>query len=62
MAARIRATFPDVLGAREAELKLQALRAQQVEGDGAALTATVDEELLSRAIYLIRQTGGQPEL
>ena len=60
MTAKIHAIFPDGVGAREAELKLQALRAFQVEGgtDGESLTATIGDEVVDRALHLIRQTGG----
>jgi hypothetical protein len=63
MMAEIHATFPDPSGAREAEMKLLALRAIQVHGgnDGGSLTATVDEDVVDRALHLIRQTGGTPE-
>ncbi|QYR20157.1 hypothetical protein KZ483_20215 [Paenibacillus sp. sptzw28] len=63
MMAEIHAIFPGGSGAREAELKLLALRAIQVQGgtDGSSLTATVDEEVVDRALHLIRQSGGTPE-
>jgi hypothetical protein len=63
MTARISATFPEGQGSREAQLKLHALRALEVDGgtDGSRLTATVDDALVERAVHLIRQSGGTPE-
>ncbi|GGD71625.1 hypothetical protein [Paenibacillus nasutitermitis] len=64
MTSRIVAVFQDESRTREAQLKLQSLRATEVEGgaDGAMLTATVEDELVDRALHLIRQMGGTPEL
>jgi len=64
MTSRIVAVFQDENSIREAQLKLQALRVTEVEGgaDGSMLTATVEDELVDRALHLIRQTGGTPEL
>ncbi|SFS86545.1 hypothetical protein [Paenibacillus sp. BC26] len=60
----IHATFQDGDGAREAQLKLMALRVLQVDGgaDGASLTATVGDDLVDRALHLIEQTGGTANL
>lgn len=59
----ISATFPASENAHEAEHKLQALRVTDVAGgaDGRSFTATVDAELVDRALHLIRQTGGTAE-
>lgn len=64
MTARIHASFPDGSCAREAGLKLQALRVLELEedGDGASFTATVGDELVDRALHLIRDTGGTAQL
>ncbi|MFC0333656.1 hypothetical protein ACFOLF_06940 [Paenibacillus sepulcri] len=64
MTSRIVAVFQDGSRTREAQLKLQALRVTEVEGeaDGSMLTAMVEDDLVDRALYLIRQTGGTTEL
>ncbi|QHW30454.1 hypothetical protein GZH47_06065 [Paenibacillus rhizovicinus] len=60
----IHATFQDENRAREAQRKLQFLRIEQIdEGtDGASLTADVGDELVERALHVIRQTGGAAEI
>ncbi|MBW7473733.1 hypothetical protein K0T92_03115 [Paenibacillus oenotherae] len=64
MTARIHATFPDGSGAREAGIKLQALRVLELEenGDGISFTATVGDEMVDRALHLIRDTGGTADM
>jgi len=59
----IHATFEDGNRAREAQHKLQFLRVGQIDegADGASWTATVGDELVERAIHLVRQTGGTIE-
>jgi len=62
MTVEIHATFPDGTGAREAELKLQALRAVRVTDDGdGSLTVMVGDDLIDRALHLIQQTGGMSD-
>ncbi|MFC4811331.1 hypothetical protein [Paenibacillus sp. GCM10023250] len=60
----IRAMFEDGSRAREAQLKLQFLRVDGIDEspDGTSWTAAVDDELVERAIHLVRQTGGTVEL
>ncbi|MBO7746482.1 hypothetical protein I8J29_19905 [Paenibacillus sp. MWE-103] len=60
----IRATFDDGGRAREAQHKLQFLRVDGIDesSDGTSWTATLDDELVERAIHLVRQTGGTVEL
>lgn len=59
----IRANFEGPEEAQEAYLKLQALRAFEVNGllESGLLTATVDENVVDRAMHLIKQIGGNPE-
>ncbi|OMF34170.1 hypothetical protein BK133_12640 [Paenibacillus sp. FSL H8-0548] len=56
----IQATFAGKDAAQEASLKLHALRATDVSGllDNGTVTATVDEAVAERALYLIQQIGG----
>ncbi|UVI32114.1 hypothetical protein [Paenibacillus spongiae] len=62
MTVEIHATFPGGAGAREAELKLQALRAVRVtDGGDGSLTITVGDDMIDRALHLIEQTGGMPD-
>ncbi|GMK41389.1 hypothetical protein PCCS19_44450 [Paenibacillus sp. CCS19] len=56
----IQASYADEAGAREAAMKLLLLRAEGVTGDGGFLSATVNPDVLDRALHLIRQTGGEP--
>ncbi|QHT60274.1 hypothetical protein GXP70_10180 [Paenibacillus lycopersici] len=58
--ATLHATFQDGARAREAQRKLQFLRIEQIDqgADGASLTADVGDELMDRALHVIRQTGG----
>lgn len=56
----IQASYTHESGAREAAMKLRLLRAEGVTGDGGFLSATVNPEVLDRALHLIRQTGGEP--
>lgn len=59
----IRANFGQPAAAQEALRKLQALRAFEVNGlfESGLLTATVDEDVVERAIHMIEQIGGSPE-
>ncbi|WP_219836285.1 hypothetical protein [Paenibacillus sp. R14(2021)] len=63
MTATIFATFLESRHAREAQHKLQFLRVEHVdEGhDGISITAMVGEELMERAMHVIRQSGGTVE-
>ena len=56
----IQASFNGEGAANEAWRKLQALRAIEVNGlhGSGSLTATVDEDVAERALYLIQQIGG----
>jgi uncharacterized protein (DUF362 family) len=56
----INASYTHEAGAREAAMKLRLLRAEGITGDGGSLSATVNPDVLDRALYLIRQTGGEP--
>lgn len=60
----IHAMFEDGERAREARQKLRFLRVDGIDegADGASWTATVGDELVERAIHLVRQTGGTVEL
>lgn len=63
MNSTIHAVFPDSSGVREAILKLQSLRAELVEdgNDESSLTAMIGDELVDRALQVIKQTGGITE-
>ncbi|MBB3108968.1 hypothetical protein FHS18_001020 [Paenibacillus phyllosphaerae] len=62
MPTRIHATFPAGTGTREAELKLQALRALDVQGSGdGSLSATVGDESVDLALHVIQEIGGTTE-
>ncbi|MNE99537.1 hypothetical protein D3C80_1982330 [compost metagenome] len=56
----IHAAFDSINAAREAQRKLQALRAFEVSSmsENGTLTATVDEAVAERALHLISQIGG----
>lgn len=58
----IHASYAHEAGAREAAMKLRLLRAEEVTGDGGFLSATVNPDVLDRALHLIRQTGGEPNV
>jgi len=58
----IHASYAHEAGVREAAMKLRLLRAEGVTGDGGFLSATVNPDVLDRALHLIRQTGGEPNL
>ncbi|PWV98390.1 hypothetical protein DFQ01_11824 [Paenibacillus cellulosilyticus] len=58
----IHASYSHEAGAREAAMKLRLLRAEGITGDGSFLSATVNPDVLDRALYLIRQTGGEPNM
>ncbi|GGG56092.1 hypothetical protein [Paenibacillus radicis (ex Gao et al. 2016)] len=59
----IRANFSGPEAAQEALHKLQALRAFEVNGlyESGWLTATVDANVVDRAVHLIEQIGGSTE-
>ncbi|MFC4103994.1 hypothetical protein [Paenibacillus xanthanilyticus] len=63
MATQIEASFPAGGSTREAELKLQALRAREVTAGGeGVLMATVDDEQVDRVLHVIAELGGTPQL
>ncbi|MFB9325503.1 hypothetical protein ACFFSY_06160 [Paenibacillus aurantiacus] len=63
MATQIQANFPAGGATREAELKLQALRAREVtSGEEGVLRATVDDEQVDRVLHVIAELGGTPQL
>lgn len=63
MATHIQASFPTGGPTREAQLKLQALRAREVSaGEEGVLRATVDDEQVDRVLHVIEELGGTPEL
>ncbi|MCM3627256.1 hypothetical protein M3194_07755 [Paenibacillus glycanilyticus] len=59
----IRANFGEPGAAQEAVRKLQALRAFEVNGlfESGLLTATIDEDVVERAVHMIEQIGGSSE-
>lgn len=59
----IRATFGGAEATQEALHKLQALRAFEVNGllESGLLIATVDANVVDRALHLIKQIGGNLE-
>ncbi|WP_042162794.1 hypothetical protein [Paenibacillus gorillae] len=60
----IRANFSGPEAAQEALHKLQALRAFEINGlhESGWLTATVDANVVDRAVHLIEQIGGSTEM
>ncbi|MFF2481623.1 hypothetical protein [Paenibacillus sp. NPDC058071] len=60
----IKASFGGPEEAREAQRKLQSLRAFDVGGlpESGLLTVTVDEQVVDRAVHLISQIGGNAEM
>ncbi|MGO4107266.1 hypothetical protein [Paenibacillus sp. YAF4_2] len=59
----IRANFGGPGAAQEALRKLQALRAFEVNGlyENGLLTATVDEDVVERAVHMIEEIGGRSQ-
>ncbi|CAG5093330.1 Putative uncharacterized protein [Thermobacillus xylanilyticus] len=61
--AELNASFTDAAHAREAQRKLEALRAAAVRPDdgGMSLTATIDDAIVEQATRLIETHGGTAE-
>jgi precorrin isomerase len=61
--AELNASFHDAARAREAQRKLEALRAATVRPDagGTAFTAQVDDAIIEQATRLIETHGGTAE-
>ena len=60
----LNASFSDPERAREAERKLQALRARDIQHSdgGTSLSASIEDGIVSRALHLIEETGGTADL
>lgn len=59
MAFDVRASFPGESMAREARMKLMALRVDGIDPQsGALMSLTVDDEMMDRVATVIEQVGG----